>query len=186
MDAASLKLENAMSAIPVIQDLFAYLDDAHREIDQKVRRLQELVAAVEHRHLNSAERAELHQICMFFDTAARHHHLDEEKHIFPGLLSSNDEQVVFTANRLTQDHGWLEENWIEIFPHLEALSVDSGSFDFAELKHGMEVFSALYTEHMQLEESLAYPEAKKNSHLIDVMGAGREMAQRRYKKQAVQ
>jgi hypothetical protein len=39
---------------------------------------------------------------------------------------------------------------------------------------------------MQLEESLAYPAAKKNPHLIDVMGAGREMAQRRYKKQGDQ
>lgn len=186
MDLAQLEMEDVMSAIPTTQDLFVYLDETHKDIDQRVRRLQEFVAAVEHRHLNSGERAELHQICMFFDIVARNHHIDEEKHIFPGLLSSSDEQVVFIANRLTQDHGWLEENWIEIFPHLEALSEDSGSYDFAELKHGVDVFSALYTEHMQLEESLAYPEAKKNPHLIDVMGAGREMAQRRYKKQGDQ
>jgi hemerythrin-like domain-containing protein len=183
MDAAQLEMGSFMTAISTTHDLFAFLDATHREIDQKVRRLQEFVAAGEIRDLNSAERAELHRICIFFDTVARHHHLDEEMHIFPGLLTSSDDQVVFTASRLTQDHGWLEENWIEIFPHLEALSADSGGCDFAELKHGMDVFSALYTEHMQLEESLAYPEAKKNPHLIDLMGAGREMAKRRYPKQ---
>lgn len=170
-----------MSVLPTTKDLFAYLDDTHREIDTKVRRLNALIAVVESDHLSANERAELHQICEFFDTAARNHHLDEEKHIFPAMLSSDDEQVVFAAKRLTQDHGWLEENWLEIYPHLEALSQDSGSYDYAELNHGIEVFSALYSEHMQLEESLAYPAAKKTAHLIDVLGAGREMAQRRFK-----
>jgi len=78
--------------------------------------------------------------------------------------------VVFAANRLTQDHGWLEENWLEIYPHLDALSQNSGSYDYAELSHGVNVFSSLYEEHMQLEESLAYPEAKRMPHLIDVLG----------------
>ena len=172
-----------MSVLPTTKDLFAYLDDTHREIDSKVRRLAELVTDVGSRSLSPEERAELHTICVFFDTTARNHHLDEEKHIFPALLSSEDEKVVHAASRLTQDHGWLEENWIEIYPHLEALSQDSGSYDYAELSHGMDVFSALYSEHMQLEESLAYPAAKKTPHLIDVLGAGREMAQRRFKKQ---
>ena len=170
-----------MSFLPTTKDLFAYLDDTHREIDAKVRRLTELISDVGMRNLNAVERGELHKICIFFDSTARNHHLDEEKHIFPSLLTSDDEKVVFAANRLTQDHGWLEENWIEIYPHLEALSEGSGSYDIAELNHGIEVFSALYADHMELEEKLAYPAAKKTPHLIDVLGAGREMAQRRYK-----
>jgi iron-sulfur cluster repair protein YtfE (RIC family) len=183
MSSFHAEQEREMSVLPTTKDLFAYLDDTHREIDAKVRRLTELVGEVGNRNLNADERAELHTICVFFDSAARNHHLDEEKHIFPALLMSDDVKVVFVANRLIQDHGWLEENWIEIYPHLEALSEGGGCYDFAELNHGLEVFSALYADHMQLEEELAYPTAKKTPHLIDVLGAGREMAQRRYKKE---
>ncbi len=171
-----------MSTLPTANDLFAYLDGTHREIDAKVRRLNQLVQDVAHRTLNASECLELKRICEFFGTDARNHHLDEERHVFPALLSSDSEDVVTAAKRLTQDHGWLEENWIEISPHLAAISQGSGTYDLAELSHGMEVFGALYDEHMHLEESLAYPAAQKSKHLIDVLGAGREMAQRRWAK----
>ena len=51
-----------MSVLPTTKDLFAYLDDTHREIDSKVRRLAELVTDVGSRNLSPEERAELHTI----------------------------------------------------------------------------------------------------------------------------
>lgn len=169
-----------MSATSVPQDLFEYLDETHQRIDALVKRLGELVQAVNARHLDAAERAEMGRICQFFETEARQHHQDEERHVFPGLLASRDEAIVQVARRLTQDHGWLEENWIELYPHLRAVSEDSGGFDEAELNHAMEVFGALYDEHMQLEESIAYPEARRTLRAQGEATAGREMARRRY------
>ena len=104
--------------------------------------------------------------------------------MFPGLLASRDEMVAQVARRLTQDHGWLEENWIELYPALRAVSEDSGAYDEAELLHAMEVFAALYAEHMQLEESVAYPQARRTVNPQDAARAGREMARRRYSTQS--
>ena len=56
-------------------------------------------------------------------------------------------------------------------------------FDPAELRHALEVFEALYLDHILLEESIAYPEAKKRLVGIDTIGMGREMARRRVMKQ---
>ena len=83
------------------------------------------------------------------------------------------------AEHLIQDHGWLEENWIQISPSLEAATSGNLWFDPIELRHALEVFEALYLDHILLEESLAYPEAKKRFVGIDTVGMGREMARRR-------
>jgi hemerythrin-like domain-containing protein len=170
-----------MSKLPISHALFEYLDETHQQIQKHVQRLHTFVKKLEDENLTSSERKELHLICTFFETEARQHHLDEEKHVFPGLLASADEFIVQVAKRLKQDHGWLEENWLEMYPHLEAVSEGSGSYDYAELSHAMTIFQALYDEHMQLEEENAYPYAKKVSHTTDVLQAGREMAQRRYR-----
>jgi hypothetical protein len=42
------------------------------------------------------------------------------------------------------------------------------------------VFEALYLDHMQLEESVAYPQAQQRLLPADAAGAGREMARRRH------
>ena len=115
----------------------------------------------------------------FFNGEARQHHLDEEKHIFPPLLASQNAEIVQATEHLIQDHGWLEENWIQIAPSLEAATHGNLWFDPAELRHALEVFEALYLDHILLEESIAYPEAKKRLQGLDTLGMGREMAKRR-------
>jgi len=52
-------------------------------------------------------------------------------------------------------------------------------FDPAELRHALEVFEALYLDHIVLEESMAYPEARNRLLGSDTVGMGREMARRR-------
>ena len=68
-------------------------------------------------------------------------------------------------------------------PSLEAATGGNLWFDPAELRHALEVFEALYLDHILLEESIAYPEAKKRLVGIDTIGMGREMARRRVMKQ---
>ncbi len=115
----------------------------------------------------------------YFNGEARQHHLDEEKHIFPALLASQNAEIVQATEHLIQDHGWLEENWIQIAPSLEAAAGGNLWFDPAELRHALDVFEALYLDHILLEESIAYPEAKKRLQTLDTLGMGREMAKRR-------
>ena len=108
----------------------------------------------------------------------RQHHLDEELHIFPPLYESHDEQLVHTVKQLQQDHGWLEENWLELHPLIEQ-AIQGNSYIWEELEHAMQVFNSLYLDHMVLEERIAYPGAKTQAVKWDAEGMGREMASRR-------
>lgn len=168
-----------MSAAPVSIAIFEFLDSTHKDIQGQVGQLHRLVDAIESEGLNAANRALARRVLDYFNSEARQHHLDEEKHIFPALLASQDAELVQTTEHLIQDHGWLEENWIQIAPSLEAATNGNLWFDPVELRHALEVFEALYLDHILLEESIAYPEAKKRLASLNTLGAGREMARRR-------
>jgi hemerythrin-like domain-containing protein len=168
-----------MSAATRSIAIFEFLDRTHQHIQQQLQQLRGLMDAIEAQDLNPQKRTQLRAVLDFFNGEARQHHLDEEKHIFPALLNSQNEQVVHAAEHLTQDHGWLEENWLMIEPSLEAAANGNQWFDPAELRHSLEVFEALYLDHILLEESIAYPEAKKRLEAYDEAGMGREMARRR-------
>lgn len=168
-----------MSAAPVSMAIFEFLDSTHRDIQLHIRSLHRLVDAIESDGLNQANRATARRVLDYFNGEARQHHLDEEKHIFPALLASQNAEVVQATEHLIQDHGWLEENWIQIAPSIEAATHGNLWFDTAELRHALEVFEALYLDHIVLEESLAYPEARKRLLSHDPLGVGREMAKRR-------
>jgi hemerythrin-like domain-containing protein len=168
-----------MSAAPVSIAVFEFLDSTHRDIQAQVRQLHALVDAIEADGLNEANRGQARRVLDYFSHEARQHHLDEEKHIFPPLLASQDPAIVQATEHLIQDHGWLEENWIQIAPSLEAATSGNLWFDTVELRHALEVFEALYLDHILLEESIAYPEARKRLQGLDTHGMGREMARRR-------
>lgn len=168
-----------MSAAPVSIAVFEFLDSTHQEIQQQLQLLHTLVDAIENEGLNQTNRGTARRVLDYFNGEARQHHLDEEKHIFPSLLASQNAEVVQATEHLIQDHGWLEENWIQIAPSLEAATGGNLWFDTAELRHALEVFEALYLDHILLEESIAYPEAKKRLQGLDTLGMGREMAKRR-------
>ena len=160
-------------------DLFDFLDDSHRQLQRHLVLLRSVVEASQAGDLDAAGRKQAHQVLDFFNGEARQHHLDEENHIFPVLAASSEEALAAAARRLRQDHGWLEENWLHIEPAIAAMSAGNQWFDSAELLHALEVFEALYLDHLLLEESLAYPEAHKRLQAYDRAGMGREMAQRR-------
>jgi hemerythrin-like domain-containing protein len=168
-----------MSAATVSIAVFEFLDTTHQDIQTQIRLLHGLVDAIENQGLNQANRAQARRVLDYFNSEARQHHLDEEKHIFPALLASQDPDIVQATEHLIQDHGWLEENWIQIAPSLEAATNGNLWFDTQELRHALEVFEALYMDHILLEESIAYPEAKKRLAGLNTVGMGREMAKRR-------
>ena len=66
-------------------------------------------------------------------------------------------------------------------PSLDAAANGNLWFDIQTFRHALEVFEALYLDHIMLEESIAYPEAQKRMVAHDAAGMGREMAQRRFK-----
>lgn len=159
---------------------FEVLDHAHQEIATALLHLQDLVAHLKDNGVDEHARKQAKHLFQFFMNHARQHHLDEEKHVFPQLLSSGDDTLIQTTLRLQQDHSWIEQDWLELAPQIESISAGYNWYNIDQLEHSVPVFIALYHDHIQLEESLIYPEAKSRISAWDLKGMGREMAARRH------
>jgi hemerythrin-like domain-containing protein len=181
--------ENAMPVAPkgnlwpepgaARRDGFVALDACHRRMLAVSDALQQLAEQVDRDDAGADQRATAAAIADFYATTVRQHHEDEERHVFPPLLGSADAEVVQAVLRLQQDHGWLEEDWLELEPHLQALATGYGCCDMDTLRSGAEVFTALLRDHIALEEALIYPEARAQLGEAGRRAMGREMAARR-------
>ena len=161
------------------EDGFVALDACHLRMLAAADGLEELVVTLDRDGVTPAARASAAALADFYATTARRHHEDEERHVFPALLAGTDADIVQAVLRLQQDHGWLAENWMELSPHVEAIANGYGGYDMDTLRQGVEVFAALQRDHIALEESLVYPEARAQLGQAGRREMGREMAARR-------
>jgi hemerythrin-like domain-containing protein len=158
---------------------FDVLDACHQQLVTALQQLGDLVEHLQEQGVDGKAQEMARNLFQFFMNTARQHHLDEEKHVFPTLLSSGDDELIRHTLRLQQDHGWIEEDWLELAPQIESIAAGYNWFNIDLLSHAIPVFQALYQDHMALEESLIYPEAKARIAAWDLDGMGREMSQRR-------
>lgn len=156
----------ARPAVPALPG-FESLDRAHREVLKVLDDFERLLAHVGENGPDGIARASAKHIQAFFSGPAREHHAEEEARIFPGLLASGDAELVQHIKRLQQDHGWLEEDWLELAPQIEAIAKGYNWWDLAMLRLALPIFTALYHEHIGLEESLIYPEARRRQAALD-------------------
>lgn len=158
---------------------FDVLDACHQQMVVTLQKLGELIDHVEAHGVDGKAQEWARAIFLFFMNTAREHHRDEEHHVFPAMINSGDAELAELALRLQQDHGWIEEDWLELAPQIESIAAGYNWFNLEQLRMAVPVFQALYQDHMALEESLAYPEAKARIAAWDLQGMGREMASRR-------
>ncbi|MFV0679398.1 hemerythrin domain-containing protein [Ottowia sp.] len=171
---------------PVADTLFQFLDATHQRMQQELAHMNRVVDALVADRLTPEDLTQLASTVQWFDTVARQHHLDEEKHVFPTLMASDDAHVVDVTRRLRQDHGWIEQNWLEMGPHLSAVVGGNHWIEPALVREMVRVFTQLCLDHLALEESLAYPQARAHIAAQDLARADKEMAQRRESYQAKQ
>lgn len=164
--------------------MFVFLDECHREMQRQLGLLDALARDIETDGLTTSVRARVREVQTWFNVQAREHHLDEEHNIFPALLASADDEVAQAARRLTQDHAWLETDWMEIEPSLAAAANGYTWFDPSVLRYSVEVFRQLYVDHIVLEETLAYPAARNTIPQTELAAMGIEMARRRALREA--
>ncbi len=162
-------------AVPPIPELDA-LDKTHRQVMVVLAELHQLIEHLDRSGVDTQARKMAQDICKFFSGSARQHHADEERIVFPGLLKSPDATLVQHVLRLQQDHGWLEEDWLELEPQLQAVAEGYSWYDLDTLRAALPVFEQLYREHIALEESLIYPEARRQRQLAEEAAAARHAA----------
>lgn len=148
-----------MSAVVESVD-FEALDACHQQIHVHLTRLAALARHIEDKGADAEAREQAAAIEAFFSATSRQHHAQEERDVFPPLLASGKAELVEAVHLLHQDHGWIEENWIELAPQLRAIAEGNNGLDVAEFEHYVDVFFQLCQGHIALEESLIYPESK--------------------------
>lgn len=157
-----------MKAIQQV-DRFKALDTCHQQMHLQLAELVGLLERLDAESESPHTRQKAKTIEAFFSEVARAHHAEEEKLVFPDLLLSSNAELVQAVQTLQQDHRWIEQNWIELAPMLRAIAQGEDWVDLAELKHTIEVFASLCHDHIVLEESLIYPEAK--ARLVDALAS---------------
>lgn len=150
----------ARASAPPLPPLDA-LDRTHHRMMEVLVDLTRLVDHLEANGVDAEARLQAAAICRFFTSAARQHHADEETHVFPALIRAGNPEIIQHVLRLQQDHGWLEEDWLELSPQLQAVAEGYSWYELDGLRHGVGVFTALYHEHIALEESMIYPAARR-------------------------
>jgi len=160
------------SAAPAMPE-FETLDRTHRAAMEMLQAFDRLITQLGDEGLSDGASESAREILAFFSGPGRDHHAQEEKQVFPGLLASGDAELVHHVLRLQQDHGWLEEDWRELAPQIEAISRGYNWFELPMLRAALPVFTALYHEHIALEESLIYPAAKRQAQALKDGGQAR-------------
>ena len=141
-------------------DRFKALDACHQQIHEHLAVLADLLDRLETGSDSVYCRQKAKTIETYFSETAREHHAEEERSVFPNLLLSDNPELLQAVQTLKQDHGWIEQNWLELAPMLRAIAQGEDWVDMAELKHSIEVFLNLCHDHITLEETLIYPQAK--------------------------
>ena len=139
---------------------FVALDACHQQIHVHLDELADLLGRLDTSADSVHCRQKAKTIEAFFSSTSRDHHAEEDKNVFPALLNSDNADLVQAVRTLQQDHGWIEQNWLELAPMLRAIAQGEDWVDMAELHNAVDVFLALMHDHIALEESLVYPEAK--------------------------
>jgi hemerythrin-like domain-containing protein len=160
MNAAAARQRPQRPAVPPLPP-FEELDRTHHRVLELLDQFDRLLDHVDANGPDDEARRIAGEIHAFFTGHARDHHAAEERHVFPALLGGGDAELVQHVLRLQQDHGWLEEDWLELAPQLEAIGSGYNWYDLGMLRQALPVFRTLYEEHIALEESMIYPEAKR-------------------------
>lgn len=136
------------------------LDSTHRAAQSMLQAFHRLLAHLDEQGLDQHAEEAAAEVLAFFDGPAANHHRDEEALVFPGLLASGDAALVQHVQRLQQDHRWIDEDWRLFKPQLEAVVAGYNWYELAMLREALPVFSALYNEHIALEDQVVYPAAR--------------------------
>src|SRR6185295_19142174 len=85
----------------------------------------------------------------------------EELHVFPPLVGHADDATVEVVARLQQDHLQMESGWARARQVLDGIAQGTLNAIDSEQQAQLEGFAALYEGHIEAEEKIAYPAARK-------------------------
>jgi thioredoxin-related protein/hemerythrin-like domain-containing protein len=135
-------------------DPLAMLSACHRRIERQLATLARLERHLPEHGSDADARAAARAILRYFDTAAPHHHADEEESLFPRLRAAAPGAAEPIVAFLESDHVVLEERWRNLRPLLAGIAAGTR----ANLSpRDVEAIRSAYEAHIAREEGELIP-----------------------------
>ena len=165
------------------EEPFGMLEACHERVERMLRLITLLQEHLQKKGLDEQVRQAARDVMRYFDLAAPLHHEDEERHVFPPLMLGADAAVKALVLRLIQDHRQMEVAWKGARAVLIALVDRGASAPFETLtvwqKVALNDFARLYRHHLDDEEGVAYPVARRLLSPEAVAAMSKDMMARR-------
>lgn len=156
------------------------LSACHGRVENQCQTLQRLVAHLGKIGCDQPAQEAATAVMRYFDTAAKHHHEDEEQDLFPALLESvaGSDAVCLKdlIDALTRDHRSLENTWHQLRQALQAVLAGDATQLTADNVTG---FVQAYEAHIAQEENNLLPMAQRLLSETALQQVGRAMRERR-------
>lgn len=164
------------AAAPDFDDPLGMLRACHRRIERQLATLGRLERHLPGHVADDDARSAARAIMRYFDTAAVHHHADEEDTLFPRLLAQCRSEIEPVVTSLERDHAVLEAHWRRIREPLVAIAAgEAGTLPKGEVER----ITAAYNAHIEREERELLPVAERVLDSAALRACGEEMARRR-------
>ena len=160
---------------------YEMLEACHERVLRTLDLLGRLIDHIDSKGHDTQTRSAAADVLRYFDLAAPLHHQDEELHVFPRLLTLGDATQGATVLRLQTEHRRMEQDWAVLRTALlrwrEAACTETVD---AATRETAKRFAALYTEHLNTEETLVFPAARTGTPDHELASMGAEMQARRH------
>lgn len=159
---------------------FEMLAACHERIERTLKLQARLRQHLLDKGCDESARQAARDVMRYFDIAAPLHHQDEELHVFPALLSGPDAALRELVARLVQDHRRMEAAWADARRVLMAIAEDPGWTPLTPEQAGaLARFAAMYRQHLDDEEGVAYPAAQAVLSAQALQAMSEDMMRRR-------
>ncbi len=152
----------------------------HGRVQHQCETLQRLLAHLKDHRADRPAQEAARAVMRYFDTAARHHHEDEEQDLFPALLESMAGSDATCLRELTaalrNDHRALERHWQRV--RVALLQVQEGQASTLACTD-VPGFIDRYAQHIAREETELLPMAARLISAEELDRIGRSMRARR-------
>ena len=152
---------------------YEMLGACHDKVQRMLDLLERLQAHLREHGPDGQAAQAARDVMRYFDLAAPLHHEDEERHVFPLLLHSEDPAWVALAGRLQQEHRDMVPAWAGLRQQLEQVAAGQGR------ALELQAFVSLYRAHLQAEDEVAYPAACQLGNEASNADMSRDMMRRR-------
>jgi len=161
---------------PTFDSPLDMLHACHERIMDQCATLQKLMSHLPMHGCDTQAQQAAQAVMRYFDTAGKFHHQDEEEDLFPLLRACNNDEANKLAERLLDEHLYLDEVWMNLRAKLQEIS--DGKLDVLE-RSLVGDFSLAYGRHVMLENTKLLPLAARLLNEQQLRDIGKNMAARR-------